>query len=54
MMVPDDGVSAPDKILMRVDFPAPFSPHIQRISPRLSVTLTSFSASTFPKFLKGH
>src|SRR5262245_26555230 len=51
VIVPESGWSTPVKTFIRVDFPAPFSPTRQRISPRLSVRLTLSSACTPGKAL---
>src|SRR3954470_20636971 len=46
---PRSGASTPEMILIRVDFPEPFSPTRQCTSPASSVRSTSRSACTPPK-----
>lgn len=49
MASPPDFVSAPMRMLMRVDFPAPFYPNSPTIYPFLSYTDTPESANTSPE-----
>src|SRR5581483_6473157 len=49
-IVRSSGLSRPESILISVDLPAPLSPSRQTISPALTVRLTSFSATTVPKY----
>ena len=42
----------PERILMNVDLPAPLSPSTQVTSPAPTLTLTSFSATTLPKYFE--
>src|SRR6516225_9338835 len=46
LMVPESGRSIPDRMLIRVDLPAPFSPSRQCTSPCRTVTLTRSFART--------
>src|SRR5215216_5859489 len=50
-ILPESGRSTPVNIFIKVDFPAPFSPTKQRISPLLSVKLTFSRACTPGKSL---
>ena len=45
---PSSGVTDPDRILMSVDFPAPFSPHNACTSPRAISMVMLWSACTPP------
>src|SRR6266566_5144206 len=46
LMLPESGRSIPDKMLIRVDLPAPFSPSRQCTSPCRTVRLTRSFART--------
>src|SRR5690348_11690338 len=46
LMLPESGRSIPDRMLIRVDLPAPFSPRRQCTSPCCTVTLTRSLAKT--------
>jgi hypothetical protein len=46
--VPADFVTRPARMLMSVDFPAPFGPRRPKICPRGTSKLTSFSARLPP------
>src|SRR4249920_1658893 len=48
---PLSGLRAPDRILIRVDLPAPLSPSNPTISFLRTDTVTSLSACTRPKYL---
>src|SRR5262245_9395738 len=49
---PSSGEWTPDKILIRVDLPAPLSPRMQVTLPALTTADTSESAMTEPKYLE--
>src|SRR3990172_7767701 len=50
--VPPSGSNTPDRILIRVDLPAPLSPSRQTTSPALTASETSSRATTAPKYFE--